>query len=179
VNTTQLDQVIKAIASRIKQLRLSVNFTQKQVALEIGVSEGTVVNIESGKTISLRNVIAIASYFTIPLPDLMDLQKDLPSSSILLEQIKPYERLAPSTDHKERRHQLKFSIKQLIDTGFLDVERKVQEVNEQLNERFNIKYSSSAVSNALIHLYKEGRLTRRKEGGKNYLYKAVAFRKEY
>lgn len=51
--------ILKEIGIRIKSRRIGLAITQKELALESGVSLRTIANVENGKNVSLENLISI------------------------------------------------------------------------------------------------------------------------
>lgn len=51
--------------NRIKSLRIEQAITQRQAAIEFGVSESTWQKYEAGSSPSFRNCIALANYFNV------------------------------------------------------------------------------------------------------------------
>jgi len=53
------DIIIKEIGDRLKARRIALDMTQKQLALESGVSQRTISGFENGENISLDNMLSI------------------------------------------------------------------------------------------------------------------------
>lgn len=53
------EKILKEIGKRIKQKRIALAITQKDLALDANISLRTVVNVEKGENISLNHLIAI------------------------------------------------------------------------------------------------------------------------
>jgi len=51
--------ILKEIGDRIKMRRINLSITQRDLALESGVSLRTIINAESGGNISMKNIISI------------------------------------------------------------------------------------------------------------------------
>ncbi len=62
----------------------------------------------------------------------------------------------------------------LSQSEFMQQPRKVKEIMKFIQAQFDLKYSSSALSQALINAVKAGVLQRTKTGLKNYGYQAVS-----
>jgi len=52
-------QIVEEIGKRLKDLRISKNFTQKQLAENAGVSVFTIAQIENGKPVSFLLIIGV------------------------------------------------------------------------------------------------------------------------
>lgn len=55
----------KALGRRVKEFRLERLWTQKQMAAALGVSEGTIVNIERGNGVSDLTQARIEKYLNL------------------------------------------------------------------------------------------------------------------
>lgn len=53
------DTIIKEIGKRLKARRIALDITQKDLALESGVSQRTISGFENGENISLDNLLSI------------------------------------------------------------------------------------------------------------------------
>lgn len=63
--------------TRIKEIRLAAGISQKQFAIDMGVSQPTVCDWESGKTRpTIENTIKISKYFDVPINYLMGITDD-------------------------------------------------------------------------------------------------------
>lgn len=53
------DIIIKEIGQRLKARRIALDITQKELAIESGVSQRTISGLENGENISLGNLLSI------------------------------------------------------------------------------------------------------------------------
>ena len=53
------DIIIKEIGRRLKARRIALDITQKELAIESGVSQRTISGLENGENISLDNLLSI------------------------------------------------------------------------------------------------------------------------
>ncbi len=53
------DKIIKEIGKRLKARRIALDITQKDLAVESGVSQRTISGFENGENISLDNLLSI------------------------------------------------------------------------------------------------------------------------
>lgn len=53
------DTILKEIGKRIKQKRIALSITQKELANEADISLRSIVNVEKGENISIRHMISI------------------------------------------------------------------------------------------------------------------------
>ena len=72
------ESILKELTQRVRQRRLNLNLTQKQVADKSGLHEQTIKNFESGKNASLLTLIQILGVFG----DLEALDKFLPDPGV-------------------------------------------------------------------------------------------------
>ena len=64
---------MEVIDCRLKEERSKLGITQKQLADGIGVSERSIINIESGRAPSLPTAIRLAAYFNLQVEQLFHL----------------------------------------------------------------------------------------------------------
>ena len=67
---------MEVIDCRLKEERSKLWITQKQLADGIGISERSIINIESGRAPSLHTAIRLAAYFQLSVEQLFQLQAD-------------------------------------------------------------------------------------------------------
>ena len=67
---------LEVIDCRLKEERSKLGITQKQLADGIGISERSIINIESGRAPSLPTAIRLAAYFQLSVEQLFQLQAD-------------------------------------------------------------------------------------------------------
>ena len=68
----QTDLIIKAVISKIKDVRLKKNYKQAYIASQMGCSQNAYSKIELGQTeLTLKNLIKIAKILEINLVDLL------------------------------------------------------------------------------------------------------------
>jgi transcriptional regulator with XRE-family HTH domain len=67
---------------RLKQLRLSLSLTQKQLAEEVGASERGIQNYEMGvRLVDTRTLVKLRNYFNVSADYLLGLSDDHPSAT--------------------------------------------------------------------------------------------------
>ena len=91
------EQIEAFLYLQLKNVRLSMNMTQVQLAEESGVSAGTIHRMEDGKTVSLNTFIRILIAFKLQ----NNLQSLLPDSTI-----RPIERVKISQSERKRARPL-------------------------------------------------------------------------
>ena len=67
---------MEVIDCRLKEERSKLGITQKQLADGIGISERSIINIESGRTPSLPTAIRLAAYFQLSVEQLFQLPEE-------------------------------------------------------------------------------------------------------
>jgi len=79
----RLDEVLRALAERVRTLRHGRQLTVSDLAFEAGLSEGRIRAVEAGRsTASLPTLVALAETFEIPLADLFrDATTDAPDAT--------------------------------------------------------------------------------------------------
>ena len=83
----RLNEVLRALADRVKGLRRDRGLSVSELAFESGLSEGRLRAVESGRTAaSLPTLVALADTFEIGLPDLFS---DVPRSNASEQDAKP------------------------------------------------------------------------------------------
>lgn len=78
INNLTDESILEELTSRVRQQRLNLNLTQKQVADASGLHKQTIKNFESGKNASLLTLIQILRVFG----DLDALDKFLPDPGV-------------------------------------------------------------------------------------------------
>lgn len=168
----------KRIGLRIRKLRDSLSLTQKQLAEQIGVSVGTVRAIETGDGFTGDYLLALAHFFGMELSELVDYHAEIPNEEELRDHMAAYH-LQYQSDIDESLLNHPPNLKHLVTTRlaqseFLQQPRKVKEIQKFIEAQYELKYSSSALSQALINAVKAGVLQRVKTGLKNYGYQSAA-----
>jgi len=82
--------IAKILGKRLKQARLNADLSQEALALAVGLSKNTIVNVESGKT-KLESMIAVMQGLDL-LDQLSLFLPEQPLSPIQLAKIKGTER---------------------------------------------------------------------------------------
>ena len=167
----------KRIGLRIRKLRDSLSLTQKDLAEQIHVSIGTIRAIETGEGFTGDYLLAIAHFFGMELSELVDYYAEIPDEALLRESMAAYHLHHQSGIDEELLHHapnLKHLItSRLSQTDFMRQPRKVKEILQFIEAQYDLKYSSSALSQALINAVKTEVLQRTKTGLKNYGYMAM------
>lgn len=167
----------RKIGQRIRKLRTSLNLTQKELAEQIFVSVGTIRAIETGEGFTGDYLLAIAHFFGMELAELVDYYAEIPDVSQLREHMAAYHLYYQSEiDEKLLHHAPR--LKQLVQTRlsrslFLQEPRRVSEIMRYIEAQYNLRFTSSALSQALINAVNAGILQRSKTGFKNYGYQSL------
>lgn len=67
-----------ALGAKVKDLRDERSWSQERLARELVRSRGTVMNIESGRTVpDIGTLVRLSEVFDLPLVDLVELSKPL------------------------------------------------------------------------------------------------------
>ncbi len=167
----------RKIGLRIRKLRTSLNLTQKELAEQIFVSVGTIRAIETGEGFTGDYLLAIAHFFGMELSELVDYHAEIPDEDQLREHMAAYH-LHYQSDIDESLWHHAPNLKQLIQTrlsqtSFMQEPRRVKEIMRYLEAQYNLRYSSSALSQALINAVHAGIMQRVKIGLKNYGYQSL------
>ena len=67
---------MEVIDCKLREERSKLGITQKQLADSIGISERSIINIESGHAPSLPTAMRLATYFQLSVEQLFQLSKD-------------------------------------------------------------------------------------------------------
>jgi len=71
--------MIKNLSTRVKELRIANNLTQKDLARHIGISESMVQSIECGRrNTSINTVVEMANFFNVSI-DYLVARTDIPT----------------------------------------------------------------------------------------------------
>lgn len=161
---------------RIRMLRESLSLTQKQLAEQVKVSIGTIRAIETGDGFTGDYLLALAHFFGMELSELVDYLAEIPDELELRERMETYH-----TAHNSNIDNLLHAaphLKHLITarlskTDFMQEPRRVKDILKYIRLQYDLKYTSSALSQALINAVKAGHLQRVKIGFKNYGYQVA------
>lgn len=164
------------IGLRVRKLREALSLTQKELAEQIHSSVGTIRAIETGEGFTGDYLLAIAHFFGMELSELVDYYAEIPNEEDLREHMAAYH-LHYQSDIDQALLQHAPNLKHLITTRlskteFMQQPRKVKEILKFIQAQYDLVYSSSALSQALINAVSAGVLQRTKTGQKNYGYLA-------
>ena len=67
---------MEVIDCKLREERSKLGITQKQLADSIGISERSIINIESGRAPSLPTAIRLAAYFHLSIEQLFQLPEE-------------------------------------------------------------------------------------------------------
>lgn len=71
-----MDEELKAIGVRIKEMRTERNITQKELAEAMNISHTNMCNIEKGKTaVTIQNLLKLKRIFACPISEFFDEDK--------------------------------------------------------------------------------------------------------
>lgn len=167
----------KLIGLRVRKLREALNLTQKELAEQIHSSVGTIRAIETGEGFTGDYLLAIAHFFGMELSELVNYYAEVPNLEVWREHMAAYH-LYYQSDIDQTLLQHPANLKHLISTRlsqaeFMQQPRKVKEILKFIQAQYDVVYSSSALSQALINAVSAGILQRTKTGQKNYSYQAA------
>lgn len=161
---------------RIRMLRESLSLTQKQLAEQVKISIGTIRAIETGEGFTGDYLLAVAHFFGMELSELVDYHAEIPDELNLRERMETYHTAHHSNidDLLHAPPHLKHLITaRLSKSDFMQEPRRVKDILQYIKTRYDLKYTSSALSQALINAVKAGILIRVRIGIKNYGYQAA------
>ena len=88
---TNVEPIYKAVGERIRKARSEYNWTQADLANEVGLSRATIANIELGKArFSLHVLSDIANLFEIPARELFPTKTEV--KRVIRDKIKALEK---------------------------------------------------------------------------------------
>ncbi len=166
----------KQIGMRIRMLRESLSLTQKQLAEQVKVSIGTIRAIETGDGFTGDYLLGIAHFFGMELSELVDYLAEIPDELELRERMETYHTAYQSNidDLLHAPPHLKHLISsRLSKSEFMQEPRRVKDIMKYIRLQYDLRYTSSALSQALINAVKAGTLQRVKVGFKNYGYQVA------
>lgn len=102
------DQIEGYLCNQLKNIRLTRNFTQSQLAKDSGVAIGTIRRLEEGKSVSLNTFIRIMMALDIQ----HNLETLLPDPAI-----RPIERVNTGGSERKRARPVKSDSKTLLGLG--------------------------------------------------------------
>ncbi len=147
----------KQIGTNIQRLREFKELEIEDIADMTGFSSATIRNIEKGKECTLSYLIAIALALDVQPKELLEINI----------KIKP---LFPLSVKRKEKSRLTSRINKLIDSDYFKTPRFVRDVCLYLNEVYDVKTTSDAVSVILIRLKSQKKLSAKRQGRQNIYY---------
>lgn len=148
------------IGIRIRQLRGKLGMTQQTLAQATGLSEGTIMSIETGQSgYVIDSILAVCFFFGYEMEELLNTGFAIPDYSRLREKISRYHKRTGSASYEYlfRKPRAKTMLKEsVLPAGFLNSPREIKAIKWYLLDRYNLEYLSSTLTNALRALAKEG-----------------------
>lgn len=69
--TKETQKKLQEISCFFRELRINSGLTQSQVAEETNIHRNTILRIENNHNFNIINMIALAEYYCIPLPEVV------------------------------------------------------------------------------------------------------------
>ena len=164
----------KKIGDRMQRIMAVLDLEPAQFAVLTKLTVNTIINIQSGKGFNSNTILNISFYTGMPLNILLDLSSNRFDKTSLIKNFWHNVKTHNSSEYKkftEKRFTIGEAIRRLIEkTSFFDMPKKTGDVRNRIESDYSIKLESSAVSQALLDVVKEGQLKKGKIGSRNYHY---------
>lgn len=143
---------------RLREIRQAANVTQEQIHYATGITQPYISEVESGAlTIGLSHIAVLAEFFGMEEYELFQYKSQIPESEQLKKNITSFLKrngIDPSIFLKKGlTHLLK---SKLLSSKFFATPKYTSEIGAFLNERFDSNFSTTAISQALENLRKQG-----------------------
>lgn len=164
----------KKIGHRIHKIIAILDLEPAQFAVLTKLTVNTIINIISGKGFNSNTILNISFYTGMPLNVLLDVSPNEIDKKRLTNNFWHNVKTFNDAEYgrlMERRFTIVEAIRKLIrETTFFDNPKKTREVRNRITKDYSINLESSAVSQALLDMVKEGVLKKGKIGTRNFHY---------
>ncbi|MBL0744845.1 helix-turn-helix domain-containing protein [Chryseolinea lacunae] len=143
---------------RLKGIREAANVTQEQIHYATGITQPYISAVESGAlTIGLSHIAVLAEFFGLEEYELFQYKSQIPEPDQLKKNITSFLKrndIDPSTFLKKGlTHLLKGKV---LSSKFFTTPKYTSEIRSFLYERFDANFTTTAISQALENLRKQG-----------------------
>jgi transcriptional regulator with XRE-family HTH domain len=151
-------KLLEDFGKRVKAFRQAAELSQEQIQYATGISQSNIYSIELGKlNTSLSQAGLLADFFGVPLSELVNFKSAIPDSEILKKGIDIYlkkKKIDPKIYLKKGLAKLLRD--RVLKSKFLSTPRYTKDIADYIHETLNTKFTTSALSQALENLHKQG-----------------------
>ena len=151
---------LKQIGRALKKFRIDAGLSRSALDELTGFNINTIRNIENGKEFTMSYFLKICATLRVP-------------PITVFEEVKFSLKAGDKDLEYFSSISITRSVHKLIQSNFFQDYRKTKEVQNELNERFELELESKILSAILIRLVKESYLEKKKEGRLNVYKKAT------
>ena len=156
-----IEEYLKAVGKKIEFLRGERGISQEQWAHLAEVTQSHISNIESGSGGTLTPRVKVSIALGHNPNQLLDIGFKLP--------------LNKDFEVKKKRNPVIPYLNKIIDLGFLNTPKRINEIMGFAEIQFNVRLKSSSVSGAMDKLVEQNVLSRKKAPlGRVYLYYKIS-----
>jgi transcriptional regulator with XRE-family HTH domain len=143
---------------RLQLIRTSIDITQEQIQYATGITQSHLSRVEAGElNIGLTHISVLADFFGLEEFELLQYGNPIPDSELLRKNVSKYLKrngVDPSIFLKKGlAHLLKDKV---LPTRFMSSPKYTKEIASFIEDKFQAKFTTTAISQALENLRKRG-----------------------
>ncbi|SKC85045.1 helix-turn-helix domain-containing protein [Ohtaekwangia koreensis] len=148
----------KKFADRLKAIRESVNLSQEQIHYATGIIQTHISKIESGKiSIGIDTVSTLSDFFGVEDFQLFQYDEPIPDPDLLRKNVHKYLLLHDINPHVFLKKSLMYAIREkILNSKFMDTPRLTKEIAGHLHDKYDVKFTTTRISDALEELRRKG-----------------------
>jgi transcriptional regulator with XRE-family HTH domain len=149
---------LKRFGARLRQIRETAEISQEQIQYATGITQSHLSMIESGRlNTGLSHIAALAEFFGLEEFQLLQYADPVPASDILKKNVARYLKKNGIDPSLFLKKSLALTLRtKVIPSKFLSTPRYTKEIADLLEQKFGVAFTTSAISQALENLRKEG-----------------------
>lgn len=143
---------------RLRGIREAANITQEQIHYATGITQPYISDVEGGTlTIGLSHIAVLAEFFGLDEYELLQYKSPIPESEELKQNIIAFLKSNDIDPSIFLRKGLTYLLRtKVLSSKFLITPKYTSEIKEYLTEKFDSSYTTTAISQALENLRKQG-----------------------
>jgi transcriptional regulator with XRE-family HTH domain len=158
VGTHQKETSLVLFGKRVKAIREAANISQEQLQYATGISQSQIARIESGTlNTGINHVSRIAEFFGLSDFELFQYKAAVPDIDDLKRGIAKYLKAKDIEPSVFLRKSIVFYVEtKLLPSKFLNTPRYAHEISQYLEEKYNAKFTTTGLSQALERFRTKG-----------------------
>lgn len=154
----QKETSVALFGRRLRAIREAANISQEQVQYATGISQSQIARIESGTiNTGINHVSRIAEFFGLEDFELFQYKASIPDSDDLKKGIAKYLKIRDIEPTVFLRKSIVFYLEtKVLPSKFLTTPRYTHEISEYLEEKYNAKFTTTGLSQALERFRRKG-----------------------